>query len=314
MAIPSAYPTVDALAVSVQRSAALPLSQNTFTSDDIIAFLDEEQKTTISDLVHAVREEFWVVYNDQQIQPSVYEYSMPQRALAGGLRDVVFVDASGNEIQIALLAPEQIKTPAYFSYRPAFQQQGCFIKDAKVILWPQNSNNTAYTLRQKYERRPNTLTSSTNCAQITAIDTNTKQVSCQSVPATWTTALTVDVISNYPQFVSIADDQVLTNVTGSVLTFSAIPTGMSVGQWICPAGTTCIPQIPLEAYTLLIALGTKRVLQAMQNPNGFQIAAKDVDAKTMQVRAMLTPRVEGQPKKLVNSNVFFGPWGYPFFR
>lgn len=313
MATPSPYLTTDDLVLSVQRSTSLPITQQTLTSDDIIAFMDEEQKLTISDLIHTVREEFWVKYDDQPIQANVFNYDIPQRGLAGGLRDVVFVDASGNEIEVALLAPEQLKTPAYFAYRPAFLSQGYFVKDAQLVLWPQNYNNTAYTLRQKFERRPNTLTAVANCALIMSVDTLNNQVTVNTVPASWTSSTVFDIISNVPQFTSVADDVTITNINNVVITFTALPSGVSSGQYLCPAGMTCVPQIPLEAYTLLVALGSKRVAQALQNSNLFNICVKDADAKLIQVREMLTPRIEGQPRKLVNRNSV-GRLGYPYFR
>lgn len=314
MAIPSPYPTADDIVTSVSRSAALPLSQNTLTASDLLAFLTEEMQSTISDLVHTIREEYWVKNYDIAITSQEFQFDIPQRALAGGLRDVVFVDQSGNEIEIAQLAPEQIKSPAYFAYQPAFQQQGYFVKDSKINLWPQTANNTAYTLRLKYERRPGTLVSIDDCAQITSVDSNNSQVTVASLPSDWTTSTTVDIIQNVPAFVSVSDDQVISAINVTTLTLSPFPTGLAVGQWICPAGTSCIAQIPLETYPLLVSLGVKRVHQSMQNSNGFNIAVKDSQDKLIMAREMMTPRVEGQPRKLVNKNTWWGPWGYPFFR
>lgn len=313
MAIPSPYQTTDDLVLAVQRTTALPLSQQTLVAADILAFMDEEQKTTVSDLVHTVREEYWVKYDDVQIEFGVYEYDIPQRGLAGGLRDVVFVDASGNEIEVPLFAPEQIKTPAWFSYRPAYLSQGYFVKDAKLVLWPQNYNNAQYILRMKFERRPNTLTSTSNCAQITGVDTLTNEVTVTAVPSEWSSSTTFDIISNVPQFVSVGDDQTITGISNNVITFTSLPAGVSIGMWICPAGMTCIPQIPVEAYAWLISLGAKRVAQALQNSNLFNICTKDSVDKEGKVRSMLTPRIEGQPRKLVNRRNQ-GYYGYPYFR
>lgn len=299
--------TVDDLVTSVTRSSSLPLSQSTFQSTDIVAFLDEEEKMTISNIIHNVREEFWVTNYDTPILQNVFTYAIPQRCLAGGLRDVVFVDASGNEIEVAHLAPEQIKNPATISYRPAFGLQGFFVQNDKVVLWPQNQNNTAYTLRMKAERRPNALTLSTNCAQIVSVNSGAGTVTVASVPSTIAVNGVIDIISNLPQFSSQGDGITITNVNNTVLTLSPFPTTAPlVGAWVCPTGTTCVPQIPVEAYPLLVTLGVKRVHMAMQNANGFQIALKQEQSQTGMLGNMLTPRVEGSPQKLVNRNWFGG--------
>jgi hypothetical protein len=93
VAIPSPYLLVDDCVDSVYRNTALPNSQITYEPDDIVAFLNEEQQTTISALVQSIREKYWIQYYDVTIQPSVTTYTVPQRAIMGSLEDIVLVDS-----------------------------------------------------------------------------------------------------------------------------------------------------------------------------------------------------------------------------
>jgi len=317
MTVPSPYLTVDDMVDSVIRAARLPISQVTFTTDDIIAFLDEEEKTTISSLIHSVREEYWLTNYDQAITVGQSEYGMPPRAVAGGLRDVVFLDASGNEIEMAHLDPDQLKTPPYFVVAPTFRGQGFFIRNDKVVLFPPTYNNTAYELREKYERRPNTLTSDANCVTVASINVGTNQITLSASPPGWVAGQLIDVIDNTPQFTSLNDNLLISGVSGSTLTIDAstpISSDITANMWACPFGTTCQPQIPVEAYPLLVQRGVMRIAIAMQNSNMFQVAAKLAEDSAAHVVKMLTPRVEGSPKKLVNRRMQVGRFNYPFFR
>lgn len=305
MSIPSAYETTDDLVLDIINATRLPISQVTFTPQALIRFMDQEQKTTITQLVHSIREDYWVQLYDQQVTTGVFAYKMWPRSVGGALVDFVFVDASGNEIQIANLDTSQLKSPSYFAYRPSWQGQGAYLQNDMVMLWPQTFNNTAYKLRQKFERRPNTLTQAGDCVQVSSINTSTNTITLTMSPPGWAAGQLVDVIDNNPQFVSQNDNLLISNVVGAVLTIdpsTPISTTIMANMWICPAGTTCVPQIPVEAYPLLMARGGLRVAAAMGNSNAFNVFSKMCEDAANKVEQMLTPRVKGQPKKFVNKN------------
>lgn len=90
--------TFDNLVTSVQLRAVLPSTPTLYTPSSIIQLMDEEMRTDIIPLVKTLNEEFWVTNYDQQVQANVQSYSIPNRATAQGLRDVVFVDSNGNEL------------------------------------------------------------------------------------------------------------------------------------------------------------------------------------------------------------------------
>lgn len=317
MSVPSPYQTVDDLVQNVINSTRLPINQITFTPTTIIQFMDDEQKTTITNLIKSIRENYWVTLFDQNIETNVYAYDMPPRCTAGALRDFVFVDTSGNEIQIAQLDIDQLKSPSYFAYRPSWQGQGAYLQDAKVMLWPTTYNNTSYQLRQKYERRPSTLTSVDNCVQIVTATVATNTIVLTESPPGWTAGQLVDVISDQPQFTSQGDNRLITSVVGSTITFDSdtpVTDTMAANMWVCPYGTTCIPQVPVEAYPLLMARGGLRIAAALQNSNLFSVFTKMVEAAEANVVQMMTPRVPGQPKKFINKNTSSGNLPYIYYR
>lgn len=308
--------TVDDIVNNVIASTRLPLSQITFTPQNMIAFMQDEQETTVTKIVTDVREDYWLTNFDQQILTNVFSYPMPPRCTAGALLDFVFVDQSGFEIDLPHLDPSQIKTPSYFAFRPSWQGQGAFLQNDRLMLWPLTWNNTAYVLRQKYYRRPNKLTSSTNCMQITSVNVAMNQIGFIGSPP-FIPGQPIDIIGITGQFTSQGDDLVISGVNGNIITLSTstpVTSSVTVGSWACPAGLSCIPQIPDEAYPILLARGMLRIAAALQNSNLFNVASKMAEDSAQKVTAMLTPRVAGNPKKFVNKNVVGGPYSFPYYR
>lgn len=307
---------VDDIVNNVIASTRLPLSQQTFLPAQIIAMMQDEQQTKIIPMVNKVREDYWLVNFDQQIQTQVFSYAMPPRCAAGALRKFCFVDPSGYEIDLPHLDPDQIATPSYFAFRPSWQGQGAFLQNDKVILWPQTNSNVSYQLRQKYLRRPNSLTSSGNCQQINSVNVTLNQIGFPGSPP-FRNGQLIDIISQVGQNVSQGDDLLIANISGNIVTLDAstpVTSSMTVGSWGCPAGLTCIPQMPVEAYPILLARGMTRIAVALQNSNLMNVATKISEDSVAEVITMLTPRVAGNPKKLVNRNVVGGPYSFPYYR
>lgn len=305
MSIPSPYQTVDDCVASVFRNTALPNSQITYLPADIVAFLNEEQQTTITSLIQSVREEYWIQYYDVSIQPNITTYIVPQRAVAGTVEDIVLVDSAGNEVEIAQLAPEQKKVAPFYSFVPIASMRGMFARDDTFNIYPITfPYPSGMTIRFKYARRPSILTTIAFCAQILTVDYNTKEVTVSAVPSGWTANSTMlDIVNDRPQFTALTDDNLIAGIAGTTITLTSLPTTVVAGQWLCPFGTTCIPQLPVELYPLLINAGCLRVFTSMQNANGFNTMSKVVAAQMDDARTLLTPRWKGQPRKIVNKNV-----------
>ena len=329
--------SVLALVNSVYRGCLSPNSQNTLTPDDIIAFLDQEMRTTIVPLVLAAQEEFWVTNYDQPVLQGVYNYTIPKRAAFATWRDVVFVDNNRCEINMSMLSPEYLKLTYPAGGNPPLYVFGFILQNDQIILYPNTAGTpTQYKLRMKIKRRPNNLTQVANCAQITAINTSTNVVTVTLVPTGWTTNTTFDIIPNSPQFTSLRDDQTISAITTTTLTFSspgndpltgqplpALPTNlqtgvmtMKVGDWICPSQMACIPQVPYDMFPLLVQRGIIRVLEALGDTQNLTVAERRYTDMAVDFARTVSPRIDGTPKKIVNRNTppYWGSYGFPFQR
>lgn len=308
--------TTDQMVEDVKNDYISPTSQNLFQPDDVIRHLDKAMRSKIVPLINSAREEYWVTRYDQAVTGAA-SYTIPQRGSGAMLRDVVFVDPQGNEIELQRLSPVQIKSTFPFGYQLPLYTFGYYVQDDQIFLYPRQAvTATAYTLRMKYLRRPNGLTAVSNCGKITVVASNV--ITVDNIDTTWTTATTFDIIQNFPQFKSIVDGATITNINTltNAITLTTAPTGLAVGMYLCPTLMSCIPQIPYEAYDLLIAAGAARLARALGDSQGLQLAEKGYQESAADFIKLIDPRVQGATKKVVNRNNAFnyGNMGTPFLR
>jgi hypothetical protein len=293
----------DALAAKVNLKMLNPTSQNTYGLSDIVSLMDDEMSMVLVPLLKKAQQDYFVYNVDVTIVAGQSSYTMPPRAVGNALRDVVLVDANGNEVALNNLMREYIKVQFPFNFVPSIWSFGMYLTANEVNLYNTLIQTyTAYKLRFITERRPGSLTLSTNCGQVTAITGNVITVS--NVDPTWTTATTFDIINQIPPFQSRGDDLTITNIAGQQLTFSSVPSTVSKGDWVCPAMLSCIPQIPYELFPLLTELTTAALAEGLDMSQLLAAAKAKVEMYAANASALTRPRVTGSPKVIINKGSF----------
>jgi len=91
-------------------------------------------------------------------------------------------------------------------------------------------------------------------------------------------------------------------ISGNVINFDlgVIPPSFVVGDYICLANESIIPQIPSDVHSLLAERTCERMLMSIGDVQGSQISAQKVAQLEKQQSAMVDNRVEGAPLKIVN--------------
>lgn len=299
---------VDEMVTDVRNEYITPNSQNLFQDTDVIKHIDKAMRTKIIPLINSVREDYWVNVFDQAVTGAA-SYTIPRRSAGAMLVNVVFVDPSGNTIELTRLTTKKISSSFPFGFQLPLYTFGYYLQDDQIVLYPQQAVTASqYTLRMIFMRRPNNLTSVANCAQITGITSNVIDV--DNIDTTWTTSTTFDIIENFPQFTSIVDGAAITNIDSGTnqITLSEVPDGLEEGMYLCPTLMSCIPQIPYEAFDLLISATVARLARGLGDAQGSQIADKNFDEAKKDFITLIEPRVQEASKKIVNRNNPFG-WG-----
>lgn len=244
--------------------------------------------------MQSLRSEYYVTHKDEAVTQSQAAYDIPARAVGMQLREVHLISSSGAIIDLPQISPEDVGSTAEGSPR-AF-----YLKMNKVCLYP-TPNATTGTLRLYYYLAPGSLVETTDAAQISTIDTGTGVVTFSSLPSAWSTADYFDFIRRTGGAEPLSIDQMASNVSSTTMTFASLPTGLAVGDWVALAAETPIPALPLELRPVLAQATAVRIGDSMQLP-GLDSARKTLDEELKAASILLTPRVTGAPKKVVQRN------------
>jgi hypothetical protein len=301
--------TTDSLIPTLRLLPLMPSVQALFSNNDLVTILDFEMSSKIIPLIDNQAEEYFITLDDIPYNQGVTIYPLPIRATADKLRSVSFVDSNNNEIRIPRLRPEDIMSNVNstgLAINPALW--GFYLQNDKCVLYLGSFTGTSQAykfLRLRFVRMPNTLVLEAACGQITAIVGNVVTVS--NLPTTFVTTVTYDIISNSPQmFVSQGDDLTISTIVGNNITFTALPPTVQIGDWVCLAMQSPIPQIPFKpGFQFLLQLSAAKCLEIHGDTQGFNVAmSQAADMKEFFI-SVITPRVDGNVIRLTTPNSLY---------
>lgn len=106
MALITPWMTSEDLINAVKRKISMPLSQGTFSKDDILDFATEEMMISQVPSVLTYHEEYYVYSKEVPLESNKVNYPVPERAIGMKLRDVFLKDSNGNLFNMTRIAPE----------------------------------------------------------------------------------------------------------------------------------------------------------------------------------------------------------------
>lgn len=292
--------TTTALLSSLKRRGMLPSNSDTLSTADFLAIATEELQTYIFKVLLAVREEYAVATYDLTLTSGTAAYKIPSRAVGGKLRHVNKYDSSSGALTpLARLEPERIGSASATGNVACYYLQG-----DDIVLVPTPSS--AETVRLTYFRRPSALVATSAVGTSSAVGASTMTIS--STPATFTTSVTYDIVRAKPPFSILAQDLAVSSVNANIVTFSSPISsyGVSVGDYVCLAGESPVAQVPVELHPLLSQRTVYKCLEAIGDEKA-QVAEAAADKMRQDALTLLTPRVEGSARPIIN-------WHGPGFR
>lgn len=289
------YTTTDFL-TSVRQRGSIPTTTNTSnvnSTTNLLNLATEELHTRLLPLLMSTRAEFYVAAtpDDQAVTANQASYPMPSRAVGMVLRDVQMI------VGTAVHSLPEINSDAINSTATG-SVQGYYLQHNNVILYPTPAA-TSGTLRQRYFMRPSRLAATSDCAQISAINSGTNTVTVSSLPSTWAIGTVVDFIAATAPNQCRDIDKAITGISGTDVTFAALPTGLAVNDWLALAEYTPIPQVPFEFQPVLAQMTVVKALEALGDNDGVKRAINDLNILQQNALTLVTPRNHGEPKRVV---------------
>jgi hypothetical protein len=306
-----AYDTT-ALVASVKRRASVPTTQATISVQDFLDLANEELQSYVVPLLLEAKSEYLVTETDYSIDGSslpamlpmdlsggvVGSVRIPTRAIGGKLREVQFVDARGLFTSIPQITVDQLQVVDF----------GFYVKGNVGYIWSKGKPLSANwrTIRLSHYQRPSDLVYPAAAGVITGMAGTS--VTLASVPTGFTSSVYYDLVRAQPGFETLSVGKGAT-VAGSTLTFASLPPDLTIGDYVCLAGQSPVPQIPAELHPLLAQAITVKVLQAIGDDGGMQAAMGLLARLERDARNLIAQRIDGEPLHVVaHTSLFRSAW------
>lgn len=165
------YYTSNTLVEAVKRKISMPLTQVTFSPDDILQFAFEELMLEQVPSILQYHEEYFVYNQTIKIQPNQSRYNIPDRAIGMRLRDVFYVNEQNQLCQMSRISPDD-KNFFELSSGPIIYPIHYYIENNSIVLVPKIHDNPVGSIQMSYFLRPNTLVPDEDAAICTSISKN----------------------------------------------------------------------------------------------------------------------------------------------
>lgn len=159
------YMTSSDLISAIKRKIAFPIAQNTFSSDDLLKFCNEELMISQVPSVLQYHEEYFVMTEDVPLVSNQKHYEIPSRCIGMKLRDLFFKDTNNNLFEMTRIQSED---RAFFQRNIGANQTvyTFFLEGNDVVLTPLLMDNPQGSLHFVFYMRPNQLVDESRVATV----------------------------------------------------------------------------------------------------------------------------------------------------
>lgn len=162
------YYTSDDLIDAVKRKIAFPVSQETFSEADILAFANEETFISQVPSVLMYHQEYFVFPVTVALVADQSRYPIPDRAIGLRMRDIMYQDTQGNLFEMTRI---DAADKAYFQRNVGANSaiHKYYIEGNEVVLLPQVVGGVSGNLVFYIYLRPNQLVATSRAATLQSI-------------------------------------------------------------------------------------------------------------------------------------------------
>jgi len=291
---------MEQMILNIKRRCSVPTSQITFTDLDFTLLCNDEMQGEVVPLIMSTREEYFVDFVDI-LSPSTGYLPIPAEAVGAKLRSVCYVQQTSPLLLINLPRID-LDVVAGMGYNAGFNAfTGFYIQGNDLVLYPNNSVPTNTTIRLYYYKRTLVLAQPTAYGSIAAINTGTSTLTLDFVPALWAVDTQINAVSSEPSFNSVSSLMTITAVSSPSVVVDSVA-GLSVGDFVSDYGYSAVPQVPLEAHGYLAQLTAVKCLEGLGDAQGMKAAQAKADLLKTALMVMVSQRVDGSVKKVMNPN------------
>lgn len=298
--------TYDDLLTAVKAEYVNPVGSD-ITDAQLLTIAREELFSLVMPLITDTRGGYFETIYDV-VSTGSREYTIPPRAIGNRIVNLAALDPQGNEYLVPLTDYSDPRSQAINTNTTP--NPVAYIRNNKLVLNP--ALTTGYTIRMIIYLRPGDPILTTDAA--TVVSKTSTSITMSSTPAGLSTGVAFDVVSNNPPFPYWSYDKTGT-VAANVITGITVPDDVAVGDYVCLAGRSPIPQIPYELHPVLMELVASRVVGRLGDQKQKAILGASAQEKYMKAIENLKPRIVNQPMRIVNNESpvgNFSGWNAPY--
>lgn len=299
--------TGNKLIESVRNRAMIPNDTSVYTDQNILDIANEEIDVQLLDKLLTLHEEHLTVHVDLPRNENGV-YNIPYRSVGNKLRDVVMV-SGGTQYEMSQVSIGEVPDYTYDNSTYNSAMDKFYIESNQVkFLHPSRSYEF---VRIYFYIRPSVLTKTEKSAVITQIVTDETETSITftSIPNAFATLTEIDIVG-YRSPNKIKGWDVPVQEVNTALKFIKINNSdiqdilgeISVGDYVCQAEESPVPNLPTEMHPLLAQLTAVHILEALGDSEGLANAQRRLDNMTKSVMELVDDRVELAPKKIKPRN------------
>lgn len=299
--------TTDELLDSIKLRTMAPTSQNTFTDARLLVLMSQELRSYVVPKIISVREDFFLAYKDVPVTADREQYPIVERAVGNSLKAVTFVDSNGKERPIYRTDVKSIKRFDTTGTPHQFMLMGDNIRVLPA------ANVDGGFIRQYYFRSSSDLVKTSSTSKIISIAkgaTTTVYTVNTDISGNVAVDGLIDFQSAKSPFQLWEHDVVVQAITLSTITVNNSEVAdasdvsrVAVGDYICLAQETNIPQIPVDYHTLLIQRVCVKIYEAINDARKLTLAKADLKEMEHDLFKLIKSRVESQPRKIKNNRM-----------
>jgi len=292
---------------SIKNRCMVPVSNITFSDEDLLDFANEEMLIGLVPTILQMKDEYLVYKEQVSLEVGKPNYSIPERALGSKLREVSYSDGT-NEFEMTQVNPDEKYIGIGLSRQFGFMRQ-FYVQGSDIIPYPEIKSGELVSgaLNMYYYMRPNSLVKDASVGIIKSINRLTGEIVLSNFPSTYNTDVNYDFIRVRSPHTILKIDVTPISVNSTTKTItvalSDIPEDLIAGDYMPVAGESCIPNVPTELHAILAQRVACRILESIGDSNALQNATTKLQEMEGKAGIVLDSRVEGSVHKVINRGV-----------
>lgn len=297
------YDTTELVAL-MQRRGLVPANQGTFSTAEFLLDASAQLEAGFIPLLVQANKDYGVYAKDYAITAGQARYDVPSRSSMMGLRDI-FVVATDGTVGPALVErkPEELSRLGLNTLTTG-EPEFYYLEHNEIVLYPIPSATTG-TLRVKYCMKPSRMVLPATVA-IIATKPSVNSVTVAAANGIVSTNV-VDIVRAVPGFDLLDQDLTVTVAAGPPITFTfsaSYSSRVAVGDQVCLARESAVPQIPAEFHLPLALVGIGPHLRALGNKKLADDLRDEAKELVVGILGAVSPRNRGATPDIASYDWF----------